>query len=113
MTKAAKIVKLLKTGKTVREVADIVGVLPEYVRTVRQRASGNRAPLNKWESKVKEASCIDTARMEGQIAYERAKHENRPVWERHTAYTRAYYAARRRTGRQALRMQALLAPVEA
>jgi hypothetical protein len=42
MSKAKKIMSLLDEGRSVPDVAQLIGCRPEYVRTVRARASGSR-----------------------------------------------------------------------
>ena len=49
MSKAARIRELLAKGKAVREVAEVVGCSPEYVRVAgRQRTKSANDPERRW-----------------------------------------------------------------
>jgi hypothetical protein len=57
VAKAQRIRELYKAGKSIREIAEIVGCLPEYVRVVaRQRTSASGNPIQEaanrnWRAK--------------------------------------------------------------
>ena len=85
MTKAERIRQLYRSGRTTREIADLVGCKPEYVRVVaRQRASGHASVHDKrW----KEAN-RDKVR-KTQANYMRKRYNSDPKFrEKHLAFVR-------------------------
>lgn len=82
MTKKARILELLAKGHTTREVADIVGCRPEYVRVAgRQRGASGLGPA-------------DIKYMPRQLERQSWRWRNDPKWRaRHCEHVRAWKEA--------------------
>lgn len=98
-TKSDRIRALYAEGKSVSEIAEIVGCLPEYVRVVKQRANGRSKADRKDVGAVMSRGNRDAARLSGRVAYRQARDAGSPVRTACTESHKAYMKTLRRTGK--------------
>lgn len=92
-SKAERIRTLLDEGiLSTQEIADRIGCLPEYVRSVKQR----RDP-NSWHGKASRTGNREAARIDARIAYHRALQDGKSEGQAGGLYARAYRRTLART----------------
>lgn len=87
MTKADRIRNLIKQGRSNRAIADIVGCLTAYVRTIRQRDSGINYGARNYATNKQNPDRVAAANERARLAYKIARAEGLPWQDAHAAYT--------------------------
>lgn len=98
-SKAARIMKLYARGYSTREIGQMVGCRPEYVRVVARQRKGNGQSRsdNAYLSRIRKSGNRDAARMDGRIAYDAARQSGASIKRATAMYTIAYDHTLRRT----------------
>lgn len=109
-TKSDRIRALYAEGKSVAEIADVVGCLPEYVRVVRQRSNGrsnadiNYLPrLRAREKALRSYGDREAARTAARAAYREARKRGESITTANNKYGGTYSHTMWKTGRMFIR----------
>lgn len=100
MTKSDRIRALYDGTRTTREIADIVGCLPSYVRVVcRQRVNG-RSPSDKtYMDRLRSEGSVPAARKAWRTVYRQARKAGLPIREAERQGASVYMRTLRQTAR--------------
>jgi len=104
-SKAARIRKHLQEDLlTVKEIATLFKVRPEYVRAVRVRTQTDNA-YTKWAQRIRAHGDLERARKAARAASARARRNGLPPLEICRAYSAVHSKVVMQTGKQVLRSQ--------